>query len=246
MLKIASSTLASTVRCWQGTSSVIRKSKPELPIHLYDNEACPYCRPVRESITSLDLDVHVYPCPKGGEHYWDDVERLGGKKQVPFLYDENTGVSLYESEDIVSYLHKHYGSAKAGEAKSSWIVASSLASYLRLGAGFSYRPAKKPEQPLELFSFESSPFSRVVRETLSEMGIAYVLRSCGKQQTSDMGPHWLRMTLQPYHPIEGTTRDELLSRTGKVQFPYLFDPNTDTGLFESAEIVKYLESTYGA
>lgn len=244
MFNIASSLMASTVRGWKGTSSVVRKKQPESPIQLYDIEACPYCRPVRECLTALDLDVHVYPCPKGSVQHLNTVEELGGKRQVPFLYDENTGECLYESADIVAYLHKNYGSEQEGAPKSSSVMVSSLASVVRLGAGFHYRSSQQPKQPLELFSFESSPFSRPVRETLSEMGIAYILRSGGKQQRSDMGAPGFRLTLKSYHPIEGTTRDELLSRTGRVQFPYLFDPNTETGLFESSDIVKYLKSTY--
>ena len=33
-------------------------------------------------------------------------------------------------------------------------------------------------------------------------------------------------------------------RSGKMMVPYLVDPNTDTQMFESADIVAYLEQTY--
>ena len=36
------------------------------------------------------------------------------------------------------------------------------------------------------------------------------------------------------------------SRTGHVQVPYLIDPNTGTEMFESADIIRYLEQTYAA
>jgi len=42
----------------------------------------------------------------------------------------------------------------------------------------------------------------------------------------------------------GRTRSELLERAGKVQVPYLVDPNTDTALFESQDIRTYLLDTY--
>ncbi len=84
----------------------------------------------------------------------------------------------------------------------------------------------------------------MVREKLSELSIAYVLRNSGKQQLSDQGLPWLRPKLGTYQPIAGTKRAELLARTGKVQFPYLYDPNTDTGLFESKAIIRYLEQQY--
>jgi len=31
-----------------------------------------------------------------------------------------------------------------------------------------------------------------------------------------------------------------------MQVPWLWDPNTGQGLYESADIVRYLETTYGA
>jgi glutathione S-transferase len=35
-------------------------------------------------------------------------------------------------------------------------------------------------------------------------------------------------------------------RSGKMQVPYLADPNTGKAMFESADIVRYLYATYGA
>jgi glutathione S-transferase len=40
-------------------------------------------------------------------------------------------------------------------------------------------------------------------------------------------------------------RDQLQKRTGTFQVPYLEDPNTNVNLFESAEIIEYIESQYG-
>jgi glutathione S-transferase len=39
-------------------------------------------------------------------------------------------------------------------------------------------------------------------------------------------------------------RDAFVRRSGKMQVPYLVDPNTSAAMFESAEIVAYLETTY--
>ncbi len=41
-------------------------------------------------------------------------------------------------------------------------------------------------------------------------------------------------------------RAELVARGGKMMVPYLIDPNTGTEMYESDDIVAYLESTYGA
>lgn len=39
----------------------------------------------------LDLDVDVFPCPKGGTVWRPKAVELGGKAQFPFLVDPNSG-----------------------------------------------------------------------------------------------------------------------------------------------------------
>lgn len=246
MIGLITSTLASAVRLLHGTNAIVRTQQPEKLLQLYDMEACPYCRPVRECLTELDLDVLIHPCAKGDEAAWKALQNLGGKRQVPFLVDENTNTQLYESKDIVAYLIKTYGTEDAGCTPHTRPLLSTLATGLRLGAGSKHRKSNPPAQPLELFSFEASPFSRPVREALSELGIPYVLRNSGKQQLSDLGVPGIRPTLKPYVPVANSNRARLLERGGKVQFPYLYDPNTDQGMFESKDIVAYLDATYGA
>lgn len=46
---------------------------------------------VREALTLLDLDVLIYPCPKGGTTFRPRARQLSGKEQFPFLVDPNTG-----------------------------------------------------------------------------------------------------------------------------------------------------------
>lgn len=99
-------------------------------------------------------------------------------------------------------------------------------------------------QPLELYSFESSPFSRLVREVLCEPELPYLLRGTGKALWQDMGPPWVHARLFEDTPIEGRNRRRLHALTGRVQAPYLIDPNTGAAMFESADIVVYLEDTY--
>jgi hypothetical protein len=41
-------------------------NKPKIPLELYEFEACPFCRKVREALTLLDLDAIIYPCPSEG------------------------------------------------------------------------------------------------------------------------------------------------------------------------------------
>ena len=56
-------------------------------------------------------------------------------------------------------------------------LSSSLASLARYGQGVFYRPAIPPEQLLELYNYEGSPFCRLVREALCELEINYLVRN---------------------------------------------------------------------
>lgn len=241
MLEVASSLLVSVVRGGRGLNAMVRREQPApLPV-LYDMEGCPFCRTVREVLCELDLDVLVKPCPKGQPGFWDEVIELSGKRTVPFLVDEAHGVKMGESADIIAYLYDTYG---AGQ-KRRWrlLPTSMLASVLRPGAGTVGRPARRPEKPLELYSFEASPFARLAREALCELGLPYILRNGGRQQPGKYGPLGPRPG-PDQQPVPGTARDHLKQRTGKVQFPWLHDPNTDQGMYESRDIVRYLRQTY--
>ena len=112
--------------------------------------------------------------------------------------------------------------------------------------GSQARPSKAPAKPLELYSFESSPYSRLVRERLCELEIPYLLRNMAKARWEDVGPPWIRAKYFPDLPVEGRNRLRLLGLAGKVQVPYLIDPNTGVSMFESAAILRYLDQTYAA
>ena len=55
---------------------------------------------------------------------------------------------------------------------------------------------------------------------------------------------FVRERLFPDTPVAGRNRKRLVERTGRMQVPYLVDPNTGEEMFESAHIVAYLERTY--
>ena len=243
---VLGSTLASTLRFWRGTNARGSVRQPARPLQLYEFEACPFCRLVREALTELDLDALVYPSPHGGRRFRPKVAQLGGKQQFPFLVDPNTGESMYESGDIIAYLYRTYGGRPAPTRllRTVDVTTSVLASVPRLRAGSQARPSKAPKRALELFSFESSPYSRRVRELLCELELPYLLRSTGKARWQDLGPPILRAKLFPELPVVGRTRPELLQRAGKVQVPFLVDPNTGIEMFESQAIREYLLDTY--
>ena len=200
--------------------------RPERLLELYEFEACPYCRKVREALSILDLNAMIYPCPKKGPRFREEVKRRGGKYLFPYLVDSNTGKEMYESDDIVAYLFQQYG---AGEVPllltpgPLTMTTAGLASAFRPGFGGRYRPARAPETPLELYSFEASPFCRLARERLATLEIPYLLHNVAKGSPQ---------------------RDAFSDRSGKMMVPYLVDPNAGVEMFESADIVRYLEKTY--
>tara|TARA_R110001592_G_scaffold354185_1_gene653661 strand:- start:5373 stop:6167 length:795 start_codon:yes stop_codon:yes gene_type:complete len=237
---------ASSVRSWKGTSASKTVAQPPKNLILFDQEACSDCRFVREAFTELNLNVMVVPCPEGGKSI-KKLKQESGSSEFPRIFDPNTDKNILGRDNIIVYLYKEYrGSVMPSQFESTWInnLASKLASTIRLNAGKKYVPAKSPKHPLTLYSFESSPYSRIVREHLCELELPYLLINLGKQQWSDMGPAKFHFTLKAYRPIENTKRDAFFKKHGNVQVPFLIDPNTGEELFESLDIVKYLDKTY--
>ncbi len=247
-LNIATSLASTILRAGVGVQASPAARQPEELLRLYEFEGCPHCRLVREVLTELDLDALILPCPKGGERFRAEVVERGGKAQFPYLVDPNTGTEMYESADIIEYLFATYG-----QRKPAWHwrlvelqrLGSVLTSITRLGVGTLARSSQAPEQPLELYSFEASPFARPVRDLLCELELPYVLRSVGRTQPGDWLPPMLRGATSMVTP--GTrNRRALLQRAGMISIPYLVDPNTGREMAESADILEYLQATYGA
>jgi glutathione S-transferase len=246
---VLGSVVSSSVALWRGCVVVRAAQQPALPLTLYDMEACPFCRLVREALSALHLDVQVRPCPRGGTRFRPEAQRLGGKQLFPLLVDPNTGTTMYESKDIVAYLFRTYGGGDVPAMyQRSWLrpVLGSLQSGVRLGHGSSARPSQAANEPLRLWSFEGSPFSRLVRERLTELELPYTLYNLGKEHWKEAGPAVRRILPNPYVPREGGKRHAFWQAHGRVQVPYLEDPNTAAKLFNSPKILDYLERTYAA
>ncbi len=246
-LHVVTSVVASTFAAWRGGAGRAHFQQPaERPV-LYDIEASPYCRLVREAASALHLDLDIRPCPKGGQRFRPEAERLGGRCQFPLLIDSNTGKVLYESADIIDYLFQTYAgrTTPAGYRASRLHTAESFVATISRGLkGLKASPSRGAEQPLALWSFEASPYSRLVRERLCELELPYSVHNLGKEQWQDIGPAVLRLKPGPYHPIPGGKRNRFLQQYGRVQVPYLEDPNTGVALFESEAILAYLDQTY--
>ena len=209
-------------------SSTLPTTRPEKPLQLFEFEACPFCRKVREAISILDLDVLVFPCPKDGQVYREYVKEQGGKSQFPYLVDPNTDFAAYESDDIIKYLFRTYGPSDGRVPPiigPSAILTAGIASQLRSGRGKARVNKIVPAAlPIELWGYEPSPFVKLVRETLTELEIPYYLKTTAR----------------------GSSKRPILKElTGRFQVPYIIDPNTDVAMWECADICDYLSATYG-
>jgi len=84
---------------------------------------------------------------------------------------------------------------------------------------------KVPEQPVTIYEFQGCPFCRKVRVAVSALGLDVLFKPC---------------------PSGGKTwRPEAIEKGGKSQFPYMVDPNTNTEMYESGDIIAYLFKEYG-
>ena len=211
------------------SSAVANFNRPAEPLTIYDKQDCPASRKVREAVSILDLDALFLPCPEGGPT-WGPELRSRFSSQAPFLVDPNTGFELGDGDEIVDYLFRTYGNRQIPlgmrpGALGELTAKAGLAP--RKGAGGTFSGAagaRLPEQPLEFWAYEASPFCVVVREVLSELEIPHVQRSAARGSPK---------------------RQQLLDRRGAFQVPYLEDPNTGVAMFESAAIIDYLRKTYG-
>ncbi len=83
----------------------------------------------------------------------------------------------------------------------------------------------RPAKPIQLYEFEGCPFCRKVREAVAILDLDVEFKPCPMN-----GPNF---------------RQEAIKKGGKSQFPYLFDPNSDTAMYESDDIINYLYDKYG-
>ncbi len=205
--------------------------RPPEPLILYEFESCPFCRKVREVLTEVDLEYICRPCPRGSTRNRNDLKARGGRAQFPYLVDPNTETELYESEDIITYLVDTYGPGRKalGRLLSPLNTTGALAATAIRPKGGRVRPGledrKNPDELLILYNLEISPFCRKVREKLNELNLDYHVKNVGKHSAR---------------------RPELVDRGGKMMIPYLVDPNTNVEMYESDDIIDYLEAAYGS
>lgn len=78
---------------------------------LYMFEGCPYCDYVVETMEELGLEIEKRDTDENSK-FRDELVAATGKTMVPCLRMDEGGESkwMHESEDIVEYLQKRFGS----------------------------------------------------------------------------------------------------------------------------------------
>jgi glutaredoxin 3 len=74
---------------------------------LYVKTGCPFCAKVLETGKELaiEFDLKNIADPAVAQ----ELIARGGKQQVPYFVDPDEHVEMYESDDIIAYLHKNFG-----------------------------------------------------------------------------------------------------------------------------------------
>lgn len=79
-----------------------------MTITLYQLDGCSWCERVVNTLDELDVDYEsVWVEALHSER--DEVKRISGQRLVPVIVDEETGATMAESANIVSYLEATYG-----------------------------------------------------------------------------------------------------------------------------------------
>lgn len=82
---------------------------------------------------------------------------------------------------------------------------------------------------LELYQAEGCRYSKKVRKTMTELGVSYVIHN----PRTAAGEIWNEQT-----------HDELRTLGGQDQLPFLVDHQRGVTMYESDDIVAYLEDHY--
>jgi len=147
------------------SSTVLQDApRPKKPLIIYEYEASPFCRRVREMVNLLDLTVEYRPCPGARAGFSDELFARTGRRTVPYMIDPNNGVEMFESDDQIEYMLNTYGPSDTKfDRKALWpitfstfsVITSGLAAVVRDFAGSKTDENKRPDnekmKPVQLW-----------------------------------------------------------------------------------------------
>lgn len=71
-------------------------------LDLYILETCPFCRKVMDIFDESNIEYNKKNILE--KENLDELIKLGGKQQVPFLVDNDNDKFMYEADDIIKYV----------------------------------------------------------------------------------------------------------------------------------------------
>lgn len=91
---------------------------PKSHLTVYRLQACPFCERVIRKLNDLGLEYESR-FVEARHSRRDVVKRVSGVRTVPVLVDEETGVTMAESANIVAYLEGTYGADASAQARAA-------------------------------------------------------------------------------------------------------------------------------
>ena len=76
-----------------------------MALTLYELEGCPYCEAVADRLETLEIEYESV-WVEGPHSKRDEVKRVSGQRLVPVLVDDERGVTMAESENILEYIDR--------------------------------------------------------------------------------------------------------------------------------------------
>ena len=78
-----------------------------MAITLYQLDGCPYCEKVADRLDEVGLDYDT-EWVKAMHSERNEVKRVSGQRGVPVIVDNETGVTMAESDRILEYVDSTY------------------------------------------------------------------------------------------------------------------------------------------
>jgi glutaredoxin len=78
-----------------------------MAITLYQLDGCPYCEKVADRLDELDVDYDT-EWVEALHSERNEVKEVSGQRGVPVIIDDETGVTMPESDRILEYVESSY------------------------------------------------------------------------------------------------------------------------------------------
>jgi len=78
-----------------------------MAVTLYQLDGCPYCEKVADRLDEIGVDYET-EWVEAMHSERNEVKRVSGQRGVPVIVDDETGVTMAESDRILEYVNSTY------------------------------------------------------------------------------------------------------------------------------------------